>query len=81
MKKYVEEVKRLKEEERLKQIKYQDDLKYQIDLKEKDKMIERQNKLYDERAALLWEKEYQKKINEQRVIQMDRVIYYFKIFK
>lgn len=73
MKKYVDEVNRIKEEDRLKKIKHQEDLKYQIELKEKAKMIEKQNKLYDERAALLWEREYQKKINEQRQIQMERV--------
>lgn len=77
MKKYVDEVKRIKEEERLKKNKHQDDLIYQIQLKEKDRLIEKQNKLYDERAAQMWEMEYQKKINEQRQIQMERVLFYF----
>lgn len=79
MKKYIEEVKRIKEEEKQKKQKHQEDLRYQIELKEKAKLVEKQNKLYDERAAQLWEAEYQKKINEQRQIQMERVFNFINI--
>jgi hypothetical protein len=42
--------------------------------KEKLKLKETQDKLYDERAAKLWELEYQKKINDQKEIHLKKVI-------
>jgi hypothetical protein len=80
MKKYLKEVKIIREEERLKKFKYQEDLKYQMELKEKERLVEMQNKFYDEKAAQMWEMEYQKKINEQRQIQMEKVKIIFKYF-
>ncbi len=44
---------------------------------------ETQDKLYEERAAKLWEIEYQKKISDQRELHLQKVstynIYSFKI--
>jgi hypothetical protein len=41
--------------------------------KERLKQKELQDKLYDERAAKLWEMDYQRKINEQREIHFRKV--------
>jgi hypothetical protein len=41
--------------------------------KDKLKLKETQDKLYDERAAKLWELDYQKKINDQREIHLKKV--------
>lgn len=73
MKKYMEQVQKIKEEERLKKLKHQNDLKYQIQMKEQAKLLDKQNQLYEERAAQLWEKEYQKKISEQKEKHLQRV--------
>ena len=37
------------------------------------KLKELQDKRYEERAAQLWEMEYQKKINEQKLLHMQRL--------
>jgi hypothetical protein len=46
---------------------------------EKNKLTlkETQDKLYDERAAKLWELEYQKKINDQKQIHLQKVKFKF----
>lgn len=41
--------------------------------KEKYKQKENQDKLYEERAAKLWEIEYQKKIDDQRQLHLQKV--------
>lgn len=63
----------IKQEEASRRKKHQDDLKYQISDKEKQRQIELQDKLYEERAAKLWEIEYQKKIDEQRQLHLKKV--------
>jgi hypothetical protein len=55
---------------------HQDDLRYQMMEKDKLTLKETQDKLYDERAAKLWELEYQKKINEQKEIHVKKVRVY-----
>lgn len=52
---------------------HQDDLKYQMAAKEKQRHKYVQDKLYEERAAKLWEMEYQKKINDQKTIHKQKV--------
>ena len=44
-------------------------------MKEKNMIQERQRQqdLYEQRAAQLWEMEYQKKINEQKMLHMQRL--------
>lgn len=64
---------RIKLEEIAQKKRHQDDLKYQIHDKERHRQKELQDKAYDERAAKLWEIEYQKKINDQRQIHLQRV--------
>lgn len=73
---YHENVERIRLEEISNRKRHQDDLKYQISEKERHKQKELQDKAYDERVAKLWEIEYQKKINEQRQIHLQRVIYF-----
>ena len=76
MRKYIDETKRIQEEENTKKIHYKDQLKYQIQLREKERKEEKTNKIYEERAAQLWEKEYSEQIADQRKQQMDRVNYF-----
>ena len=52
---------------------HQHELLYQISEKENQKRRELQDKLYEERAAQLWEMEYQKKINQQREIHLKKL--------
>ena len=66
----IEEVNK-KEAERRKV--HQNELLYQISEKEYQKRRELQDKLYEERAAQLWEMEYQKKINQQREIHLKKL--------
>jgi hypothetical protein len=42
---------------------------------------ELQDKLYEERAAKLWEIEYQKKINQQKEIHLKKVKNIYNIIK
>jgi hypothetical protein len=67
---------KIKEEDLSRRKKHQDDLKYQMAEKEKQRKKEIQDKLYEERAAKLWEMEYQKKIGEQRILHKQKVIYF-----
>lgn len=52
---------------------HQDDLKYQMREKELFREKEKQDQIYEERAAKLWEIEYLKKINAQKEIHMKRL--------
>ena len=52
---------------------HQNELLYQISEKENQKLKELQDKRYEERAAQLWEMEYQKKINQQREIHLKKL--------
>lgn len=47
--------------------------------KEKQRQKELQDKIYEERAAKLWEIEYQKKINEQRELHLKKVSDLYKV--
>ena len=73
IKNYQNAVQKINEEELMKRRKHQDDLKYQIAEKDKQRQRENQEKLYQERAAKLWELQYQKKINDQKELHMQRV--------
>ena len=52
---------------------HQNQLLYQIKEKEDLRKRERQDVKYEERAAQLWEMEYQQKINEQKALHMQRL--------
>ena len=70
---YNAKVEQLKREDFKRKKAHQDELKYQM--KEKNMIQERQRQqdLYEQRAAQLWEMEYQKKINEQKMLHMQRL--------
>ena len=70
---YNAKVEQLKREDFKRKKIHQDELKYQM--KEKNMIQERQRQqdLYEQRAAQLWEMEYQKKINEQKMLHMQRL--------
>ena len=59
--------------EAIKRKQHQNQLKYQIKEKDDLRKRERQDVLYEERAAQLWEKEYQEKIKEQRALHLQRL--------
>lgn len=46
-------------------------------MKEKIAIQEKQDKIYEDRAAMLWEMEYQRKINEKKEMQLLRVKIFF----
>ena len=52
---------------------HQNELLYQISEKENQKLKQLQDQKYEERAAQLWEMEYQKKINQQREIHLRKL--------
>ena len=52
---------------------HQNQLKYQIQEKDQLRKREMQDVLYEERAAQLWEQDYQNKINEQRALHIQRL--------
>ena len=52
---------------------HQDQLRYQIQEKENLRKREMQDVLYEERAAQLWEQDYQNQINEQRALHLQRL--------
>ncbi len=68
---------KIKEEDLVRRKKHQDDLKYQMAEKEKQRQKDVQDKLYEERAAKLWEMEYQKKIGEQRILHKQKVYNFY----
>ena len=52
---------------------HQNQLRYQIQEKEQLRKREMQDVLYEERAAQLWEQDYQNKINEQKSLHYQRL--------
>jgi hypothetical protein len=52
---------------------HQNQLRYQIQMKDQLRKREMQDVLYEERAAQLWEQDYQNKINEQRALHLQRL--------
>ena len=76
VRKYHEQLEQIRIEDLQRKKVHQDDLRYQMMEKEKLKLQETQDKLYDERAAKLWELEYQKKINDQKEIHLTKVYFY-----
>ena len=67
---YLEEIKKNEAEKRKN---HQQKLRYQIQEKERLRKREMQDILYEERAAQLWEQDYQNKINEQRALHLKRL--------
>ena len=67
---YLEEIKKNEAEKRKT---HQQQLRYQIQEKERLRKREMQDTLYEERAAQLWEQDYQNKINEQRALHLKRL--------
>ena len=67
---YLEQVNK-KEAEKRKN--HQNQLRYQIQMKDQLRRREMQDVLYEERAAQLWEQDYQNKINEQRALHLQRL--------
>ena len=67
---YLEEIKKNEAEKRKN---HQQQLRYQIQEKERLRKREMQDILYEERAAQLWEQDYQNKINEQRALHFKRL--------
>ena len=70
---YYDKLEQINKAEAIKRKQHQNQLKYQIKEKEDLKKRERQDVLYEERAAQLWEKEYQEKIKEQRALHLQRL--------
>ena len=66
----VEEINKMEAEKRKA---HQNQLLYQIKEKEDLRKRERQDVKYEERAAQLWEMEYQQKINEQKALHIQRL--------
>ena len=64
---YLEQIKKNEAEKRKN---HQNQLRYQIQEKERLRKREMQDTLYEERAAQLWEQDYQNKINEQRALHL-----------
>ena len=84
IKKYQIACEKINEEDAFRRKNHQEDLRYQMVEKEKHRQKESQDKLYEERAAKLWEIEYQKKINDQRELHLQKVnfesFYYIFIY-
>lgn len=73
IRKYNERLEEIKKEDMEKRKGHQDDLIYQMKEKDLIKKKESQDKLYEERAAKLWEIEYKKKIDDQRELHLKRL--------
>ena len=67
---YLEQIKKNEAEKRKN---HQNQLRYQIQEKDRLRKREMQDKLYEERAAQLWEQDYQNKIDEQRALHLKRL--------
>ena len=67
---YLEQINRNEAEKRKN---HQNQLRYQIQEKEQLRKKEMQDVLYEERAAQLWEQDYQNKINEQKALHLQRL--------
>ena len=70
---YYDKLEKINKAEADKRKQHQNQLLYQIKEKEDLRKKERQDIRYEERAAQLWEKEYQNKIDEQRAIHFKRL--------
>lgn len=70
---YNQKIAEIKREDAKRRKEHQSELIYQISEKENQKLKELQDKRYEERAAQLWEMEYQKKINQQREIHLKKL--------
>lgn len=73
IKRYLERIEEIKKEDAKRRKEHQGELIYQISEKENQKRKELQDKLYEERAAQLWEMDYQKKINLQRELHLKKL--------
>ena len=67
---YLEQIKKNEAEKRKN---HQNQLRYQMQEKDRLRKREMQDILYEERAAQLWEQDYQNKINEQRALHFKRL--------
>ena len=67
---YLEQIKKNEAEKRKN---HQNQLRYQMQEKERLRKREMQDIRYEERAAQLWEQDYQNKINEQRALHFKRL--------
>ena len=70
---YYDKLEQINKAEAIKRKQHQNQLKYQIKEKDDLRKRERQDVLYEERAAQLWEKEYQQKIDEQKALHLKRL--------
>ena len=70
---YYDKLEEINKAEAIKRKQHQNQLKYQIKEKDDLRKREKQDVLYEERAAQLWEKEYQEKIKEQRALHLQRL--------
>jgi len=70
---YYDYLEQIKKNEAEKRKLHQNQLKYQIQEKDLLRKKEMQDVLYEERAAQLWEQDYQNKINEQRALHIERL--------
>ena len=70
---YYDKLEQINKAEADKRKQHQNQLLYQIKEKEDLRKKERQDIRYEERAAQLWEKEYQNKIDEQKAIHFKRL--------
>ena len=73
IRKYNQMIEEINRQEALRRKTHQGELKYQINEKDNMRRKEQQDKLYEERAAQLWEMEYQKKIDEQKALHLQRL--------
>ena len=67
IRKYNQMVEEINRQEALRRKTHQGELKYQINEKDNMRRKEQQDKLYEERAAQLWEMEYQKKLINKKL--------------
>jgi len=70
---YYDKLEEINKAEAIKRKQHQNQLLYQIKEKDDLRKRERQDVLYEERAAQLWEKEYQQKIDEQKALHLKRL--------
>ena len=70
---YYDYLEQINKKEAEKRKNHQNQLKYQIQEKEQLRKREMQDVLYEERAAQLWEQDYQNKINEQKALHYQRL--------
>ena len=71
---YYNKLEEINKAEAVKRKQHQNQLLYQIKEKDDLRKRERQDVLYEERAAQLWEKEYQEKINEKKALHIKRLM-------